>query len=214
MTFEHIDFVDFPTPADRVRHMAKIFARALSGRVLDIGCNVRALPAARPDLEYVGVDLDGEPDVRLDLERVERLPFDDRSFDVVVCCDVLEHLNNLHHIFGEAVRVSRRYVVISLPNCWVAARRPVSRGKGGIGLYGLPATPPGDRHKWFFGLTEARDFAVAMAAQHGLTIVEMRVAEKPRPALVRWARRLRQPRQWRYLNKFAHTLFILFERRA
>jgi SAM-dependent methyltransferase len=214
MTFQHVDLVAFPTRADRVRYMADIFAPAISGRVLDIGCHTRALEAARPDLQYVGVDVAGQPDVRLDLESVDRLPFADRSFDAVICCDVLEHLDNLHLIFAELVRVSRRYVVVSLPNCWTAARRPVARGKGAIGWYGLPPTPPADRHKWFFALSEARDFALAMAEKHALSIAEMRVAEKPRPALLRWARRLRQPRQIRYLNQFAHTLFILFERQG
>jgi hypothetical protein len=110
------------------------------------------------------------------------------------------------------VRVAQRHVLISLPNCWTAARQRVTRGKGKIGHYGLPPMRPADRHKWFFGLTEARDFAVAMARQHGLRIVELRVSEKPRPALVRWLRRLRHPQRERYLNLYAHTLWILFER--
>lgn len=211
MKFSHVDLVDFPTRSHRIEYMVTIFGHVLDGRVLDVGCASATLRSLRPELEYVGLDMSDEADLRIDLESIDRLPFDPRSFDVVICCDVLEHLNNLHHLFAEVVRVSNRYLVVSLPNCWAAARRPIARGKGGIGHYGLPAAAPDDRHKWFFSLTEAHDFAVAAAARHGLEIVELRVAEKPRPLLVRWMRRLRHPKQSRYLNRFAHTLFVLFE---
>jgi SAM-dependent methyltransferase len=212
MKLDNVDLIHFPTRTHRIEYMVSIFGRVLAGRVLDIGCASATLRSLRPDLEYIGVDMSDEADLRIDLEAIEHLPFDERSFEAVVCCDVLEHLDNLHQIFAEVVRVSKRYVIVSLPNCWAAARRPIARGKGGVGHYGLPPSPPPDRHKWFFSLTEAHEFAVAMAAQHGLAIVESRVAEKPRPIPVRLARRLRHPKQTRYLNRFAHTLFVLFER--
>ena len=85
------------------------------------------------------VTLLSDPDLVIDLEKIERLPFDDASFDAVLCSEVLEHLDNLHAMFGELTRVSRRWILISLPNCWTAARRPVQRGRGAIGHYGLPA---------------------------------------------------------------------------
>ena len=170
----------------------------------------RYLSQMRPDLEYTGIDLSGEPDLRVDLEAVERLPFDDDAFDTVVCCDVLEHLNNLHHTFGELVRVSRKHLVISLPNCWTAARMRLARGRGDIGLYGLPAEPPADRHKWFFSLTDGQAFVQAMAERYGLRVAELRVTEKPRPAVLRALRRLRHPVREHYLNRYAHTLWTVF----
>lgn len=214
MQLDAVDLVSFPERSDRVRYMATTFAACIQGRVLDVGCDVRVLKRLRPDLDYVGIDVSGEPDLVIDLEQVERLPFDDRSFDAVLCSEVLEHLDNLHHVFGELVRLSRRFVLISLPNCWTAARRPVGRGKGTIGHYGLPHRRPVDRHKWFFSLLEAREFAHAMAEQHGLSIVATRVSEKPRPGVVRALRRISHPSRERYLNLYAHTLWVLFERRA
>jgi SAM-dependent methyltransferase len=193
LPFGAIDFVQFSCRADRIRYLATAFAPFIGGKVLDVGCDQRTLKQLRPDLDYLGIDIGGTPDLRVDLEATDRLPFDDRSFDTVICCDVLEHLDNLHHVFGELVRVARRSVLISLPNCWAAARQRVARGKGKIGHYGLPGTPPADRHKWFFGLTEARDFAVAVASQHQLRIAALRVSEKPRPTLVRLLRRVRRP---------------------
>jgi 2-polyprenyl-6-hydroxyphenyl methylase/3-demethylubiquinone-9 3-methyltransferase len=35
----------------------------------------------------------------------EALPFGDASFDLVYCCDVLEHVNDLHQVIGETARV-------------------------------------------------------------------------------------------------------------
>lgn len=206
------DLVSFSTRESRMEYLARVFAPVLRGRVLDVGCDRRYLKKLVPALDYVGIDVGGEPDLVVDLEQTPRLPFDDREFDVVVCSEVLEHLDNLHHVFGELVRVSKKHVLISLPNCWTAARRPVARGKGAIGHYGLPSARPMDRHKWFFSLSEAAEFARAQAAQHGLTIAALRVAEKPRPVFVRALRRVAHPRRERYDNLYAHTLWVLFER--
>jgi len=210
--FARVDLVRFATRAERIRYAAGTFARFLEGRVLDAGCDTKFLKQLRPDLDYLGIDIGGDPDVVVDLEVAARLPFDDRSFDTVVCIEVLEHLDALHRTFAELVRVSDRYILVSLPNCWTAARRPVSRGKGSIGHYGLPATLPPDRHKWFFGLSEARDFVLASAQRHRLRVLETRVSEKPRPFIVRLARRLRRPNRERYLNLYAHTFWAVFER--
>ena len=45
-----------------------------------------------------------------------------------------------------------------------------------------------------------------------MRIEEVRVSEKVRPGLVRALRRLRHPRRERYLNRYAHTLWIVFRR--
>ena len=47
------------------------------------------------------------------------IPYDDNSFDVVACVDVLEHVPDYMGFLQEMVRVSRRVVFVSTPN-----RRP------------------------------------------------------------------------------------------
>jgi SAM-dependent methyltransferase len=49
-----------------------------------------------------------------------RLPFADGAFDVVICCEVLEHLNDLDGAVGEIVRVLAPggRLALSVPRAW------------------------------------------------------------------------------------------------
>lgn len=44
------------------------------------------------------------------------LPYKDNSFDLVVCTEVLEHLDQPAKVLSEALRTSKKYVLISVPN--------------------------------------------------------------------------------------------------
>ena len=160
---------------------------------------------------YFGVDIAGKPDMVLNLDTAENLPFPDGSYDCVMCIEVLEHLENLHHIFDELVRISRGDILVSLPNCWRDARVPLERGRGSFAHYGLPIDKPIDRHRWFFSHAEARDFLLARASRHGLEVKEMFVTEQRRPALLRLLRRMRYPGD-RYLNRYSQTTWALLNK--
>jgi SAM-dependent methyltransferase len=56
-----------------------------------------------------------DPSVRLSMADACRLPFPDRSFDVVFCAEVLEHIPQLEAACRELVRVARSSVVIGVP---------------------------------------------------------------------------------------------------
>ena len=204
-------FVLFGERTDRPRFLAERFSAALSGNVLDVGCDRAVLRGFVGPERYVGIDLSPEADVRQDLMANGRLPFEDRSFDSVVCSDVLEHLENLHQVFDELVRVARTHLLVSLPNNWNSARMRLARGHGSIAHYGLPLEPPVDRHRWFFSLTEAEAFFRGQAQRHRLAIEELLALEKPRPSWVRGARALVRGGE-RYLNLYAHTLVCLYRR--
>ncbi len=68
-------------------------------------------------LNITTVDIDPElaPDI---VGSVLEIPCADESCDVVACCQVLEHLpyDKFRPALGELARVSRRYVVLSLPD--------------------------------------------------------------------------------------------------
>jgi 2-polyprenyl-3-methyl-5-hydroxy-6-metoxy-1,4-benzoquinol methylase len=53
---------------------------------------------------------------RLILADGKQLPFPDKSFDLVVCMEVIEHVLNPRLVLDELARVSRQYVVLSCPN--------------------------------------------------------------------------------------------------
>jgi SAM-dependent methyltransferase len=208
-----IDAASFKQRADRTKYLVAHFGRYLIGSVLDVGCDMALLRDMLPDgTPYTGVDIGGKPDLRLNLEEVEVLPFEDGAFNAVVCTDVLEHLDNLHAMFEELLRVSKRYLIVSLPNNWANARRPLARGHGAIGHYGLPTERPIDRHKWFFGLSDATTFLEERARKHNIEIAEMRVTDKPRSFLVTVVLRLFGGSRERYLNRYAHTLWAVMEK--
>lgn len=143
---------------ERAAFAASRFPEAVRGRVLDVGCGERHL-AEHVDGFYVGADRRPPAGVRADLE-VGFLPFPDAAFDSVVCLDVLEHLERPHDLCAEMARVSRRWVLLSLPNAYEWGHRwSFLRGRGLPRRYGLPPQAPPERHKWVFGYTEARRFA-------------------------------------------------------
>jgi len=204
-------YVQFSSREDRSRFVAERFAKHLRGSVLDVGCFEAPLRTLLSEASYVGVDVAGRPDIVLDLEKAERLPFDDDAFDTVLCVDVLEHLDNLHALFDELMRVSRGRVIVSLPNCWNIARRRIERGKGRIVHYGLPHARPADRHKWFFNTTEAAEFIRGRAGRVGVEVEELFVTERPRSQALRALRRLAHPGE-RYQNRYACTVWAVLRK--
>ena len=204
------EFVAFDTRQRRTEFVLQRYGRYLTGSVLDVGCYEAPLRQMLKGVEYVGVDIAGKPDHFIDLEAIQRLPFDDGQFHCVLCVEVLEHLDSLHRLFDELVRVSSRYLIVSLPNCWCAARRQIELGSGKISHYGLTATRPVDRHKWFISMTQAREFFEAKATG-GLKLLDLCMAEKPRPALLRGLRHLLYTGE-SYSNRYAHTLFAVYEK--
>ncbi len=206
-----IEYVSFNVRADRTHYVAKRFAKYFSRRVLDVGCYEAPLRALLPAGQYVGVDMAGNPDIQLNLDAAERLPFADNEFPTVISIETLEHLENLHRMFGELVRVSSEYVIVSLPNCWRDARRPIERGRGDFAHYGLPVERPQDRHRWFFSFGQARTFLTGMADKHGMKVVDIFGTEQPRNPLVRFVRHLRYGPDC-YSNRYVQTVWVVLSK--
>ena len=56
------------------------------------------------------------PDIKIIKCTIYELPYKDNSFDLVLCTEVLEHLESPEKALKELVRVSKKYLVISVPN--------------------------------------------------------------------------------------------------
>ena len=94
--------------------------------LLDVGCGYPGLASFLSDISVAGIDLDAPPmktaNVMFQLGSVTALPFGDRSFPVVSCIDVLEHLamDDRQCAVRELVRVASRAVLIACPHGLIA----------------------------------------------------------------------------------------------
>lgn len=206
------EIVAFTGRQSRSEFVAVRFEKYLVGSILDVGCFEAPLRTLLSGCKYIGIDVAGLPDIQLNLDSGEKLPFDDAEFDCSLCIEVLEHLDNLHFVFTELVRVSSRYVLVSLPNCWRDARVKIEKGEGDFLHYGLPFEKPLDRHKWFFNVQQAQGFFEYQATKHNLKIVESFLTEKPKFPLIRFFRKLRFPGN-KYDNRYANTAWVVFEKK-
>jgi SAM-dependent methyltransferase len=59
---------------------------------------------------------------------IEKIPFADKSFDYVICCETLEHVLNPIGTLTELARVCRKRIYISIP--WIAKTRINARPAG------------------------------------------------------------------------------------
>ncbi|SDB54912.1 Methyltransferase domain-containing protein [Desulfonatronum thiosulfatophilum] len=150
----------------------------LLGSVLDVGADGKYL---KPYVEqgggaYCGIGFGERVDMEIDLD-AGPLPFEDTSFDTVLCLDVLEHLEKIHFMFHELCRVARKNVIISLPNPYGGFLSMLRRGDYApdkhLKFYGLPVEPPSDRHRWFFSTKEAKAFLRHNASNAGYRIVQL-----------------------------------------
>lgn len=170
----------FPAPCvgERGKFLAVIraFPTIWEGTILDVGCRSGLLRDALVQegfhhVNYWGLDLYPPAHIRADLGK--GMPFKDHVFDVVVALDVLEHVDDIHLGFQELCRVSKKWVVISLPNVYeFRGRLKFVMGKPLSGKYGLPPEPPMDRHRWLFSLYEAKTFCQGMAQTEGFRVVD------------------------------------------
>lgn len=165
-------FADYDDRKGRARFILNHFQGIFdaSETVLDVGCDDNRL---KPDLgnKVTGIDIWGTPDYIVNLEEEKLSRFDSDSFDVLVCTDVLEHIDNLYDVLDDMLRVSKDKVIISLPNCAHIFRiLPVVFGISSGKFYGLPIDPPGDRHKWFFNWKELSKFFNTYAERNNLQI--------------------------------------------
>jgi len=109
--------------------------------VLEVGCGEGRLAqhlvttARRPqrfvacDLELGAVTSGLDPIIELQAASIYELPFPDATFDLVVCCEVLEHLHEPERGLAEVARVARRGAIVSTPREPLWRAMNMMRGK-------------------------------------------------------------------------------------
>ena len=106
---------------------AELYQKVVARSVLEVGCGEGYLAqhllkcGPRPerfeacDLSLAKV-LDGiDSLIRFREASVYDLPYTDDEFDLVVCCEVLEHLDEPSRALDELSRVAKRHVLLSTP---------------------------------------------------------------------------------------------------
>lgn len=102
--------------------------------VLEVGPGPGLLKSVAAAFGLTVETLDIDPDLKPDhVASATKMPFSDSTYDVVCAFQMLEHLKyeSSLDVFGEMVRVSKRYLVISLPDA-----RPTWRYQVHIPKYG------------------------------------------------------------------------------
>lgn len=99
------------------------FMAEKKGKLLDAGAGTGELSRALSDMGFSVSSCDIEPDVfrhgrcrKVDLN--QDLPYRKNEFDHVVCSEVVEHIENPHHLFRQVNRVMKKggTLVITTPN--------------------------------------------------------------------------------------------------
>lgn len=139
-----------------LRHLYEMLMEVEPESVLDAGCGegfvVDYLARQNPDLKLTGVDLSEEAiayaeahfgeRARFRTGSVYKLPFSDNSFDVVLCSEVLEHLDDPGRAVQELKRVARRHVLITVP------REPYFQWLNNVGQWLDISPDPGHVNFW------------------------------------------------------------------
>lgn len=60
---------------------------------------------------------------------IYKLPYKEKSFDIVLCMEVLEHLEDPKKALKELKRVSKKYILLSVPNEPIFTLANLARGK-------------------------------------------------------------------------------------
>jgi ubiquinone/menaquinone biosynthesis C-methylase UbiE len=124
-----------------LRAVLGFYGRVSPATVLEVGCGEGRLAqhlvtrGPRPmrfmacDVELTAArrDLDGLIELRQ--ASIYALPFEDASFDLVVCCEVLEHLHEPERGLAEVARVAKRAVIVSTPREPLWRAMNMMRGK-------------------------------------------------------------------------------------
>jgi ubiquinone/menaquinone biosynthesis C-methylase UbiE len=97
-------------------------------RVLEVGCGeghlIAHVVSQLPPLALVAacdVSLDRlapnlPKSVHFEIASIDKLPYKDGAFDLVLCCEVLEHLERPDVAIAELQRVTSRHLLVSTPN--------------------------------------------------------------------------------------------------
>lgn len=110
-------------------HVFALLKTVSAGSILDVGCG-EGFTLARLKEKGIGKSYEGieynkkaialgkkeNPSIKIKEGSIYELPYKANSFDLVLCTEVLEHMDDPKKALKELVRVSKKYLLLSVPN--------------------------------------------------------------------------------------------------
>ena len=106
------------------------FAPSLKGNILDVGCGSQPYRRYFKCNEYIGLDIDTNSNRQAKVADYfydgSRFPFNDSSFDSVLCNQVLEHVFNPQQFLSEIRRILKPggRILLTVPFVWDEHEQP------------------------------------------------------------------------------------------
>lgn len=103
-----------------------VLEKAKGKDILDVGCGYGAYSQELNNIGFrcVGIDANKENikkavsrGVEAYIGNAENLSFKDKSFNTVIMFEVIEHLKHPEKAVSEAIRVAKKNILITVPNC-------------------------------------------------------------------------------------------------
>lgn len=137
---------------DRNQFIANKLGELNSEIVLDIGCRDKIFKSyLKGNFDYKGIDYNPEvKDADFINHNLENgLPKNLGNIDIINAVDVLEHIENIHHITNEFFSLANKKIIIALPNMAYYKFRINFLFIGEIsGKYTFHSKKVVDRHRW------------------------------------------------------------------
>lgn len=114
-----------------LNQISRCYSQENSFSVLDIGCGIgvvtKIVSQNFPNARITGFDLSREvvksaklllPSTDIYVGDIHALPHNNHSFDLVICLEVIEHLDQPNTILDNISKACKKYSIFSIPNDW------------------------------------------------------------------------------------------------
>ena len=190
-------------PISRIQFASNLINFLKGEIVCDLGCRDQILKKyLKGYFNYIGVDYVNENQNNFIKHNLENgLPSFDKDIDIIICLDVLEHIDNSHKLRDDIFKTAKKKIVIALPNMAYYKFRFNFLFTGELsGKYPFGESKPADRHKWITNINNINQFISTIDEKEWKIKVYDFIAERKRNIILFYLEK--------FLSKFLPGLFV------